>query len=85
MNGKSALWVPGADHAGIATQVIVEKKLMRERKITRHDLGRDQFIGEIFKWKDEYIHKIYDQLKSLGSSFDWDRARFTMDQVLFLM
>jgi valyl-tRNA synthetase len=82
MKGKTVLWVPGADHAGIATQVVVEKKLMRERNITRHDIGREKFVEETFKWKDEYIGKIYNQIRRLGSSTDWDRARFTMDPEL---
>ena len=55
MHGKSALFVPGCDHAGIATQVVVEKKLMKERKITRHDLGREAFISEVWKWKEQYV------------------------------
>ena len=79
MKGKTVLWLPGADHAGIATQVVVEKKLMRERKITRHDIGREAFLEETFKWKENYIEKIYDQIRRLGSSVDWSRAKFTMD------
>ena len=54
MRGETVLWNPGCDHAGIATQVVVEKKLWRERKLTRHDLGREQFVNEIWKWKNEY-------------------------------
>jgi valyl-tRNA synthetase len=84
MKGKSTLWVPGADHAGIATQVVVEKKLMRERGITRHEIGREKFIEETFKWKDQYIHRIYDQTRRLGASVDWDRAAFTMDPKMSL-
>lgn len=82
MKGKSTLWVPGADHAGIATQIVVEKKLMRDRKITRHQLGREKFLDEVFKWKETYQNRIYNQLRRLGGSFDWDRARFTMDPML---
>lgn len=82
MKGKSTLWVPGADHAGIATQVVVEKKLMRERNITRHDIGREKFIEEINVWKDDYLVKIYNQLRKVGSSFDWSRSRFTMDPAM---
>jgi valyl-tRNA synthetase len=82
MKGKTTLWVPGADHAGIATQIVVEKKLMRERNLTRHQLGRDKFVDEIYKWKDNYIDRIYNQLRRLGGSFDWDRSRFTMDPML---
>ena len=54
--GKTALWVPGCDHAGIATQVVVEKKLKREKNLSRHDLGRENFVNEIWKWKNEYVH-----------------------------
>ena len=79
MNGKICLWNPGCDHAGIATQVIVEKKLMREQKLSRHDLGRDKFIEKVWEWKTDYGAAIYDQLRKLGSSVDWDRACFTMD------
>ena len=62
---------------------MVEKKLMRERKITRHQLGREAFINEVMNWKDEYVVKIYDQIKKMGASYDWTRARFTMDPVIF--
>uniref|UniRef100_A0A8C1WF94 Valine--tRNA ligase n=1 Tax=Cyprinus carpio TaxID=7962 RepID=A0A8C1WF94_CYPCA len=82
MRGETTLWNPGCDHAGIATQVVVEKKLMRERKMTRHDLGRENFIQEVWKWKNEKGDRIYHQLKKLGSSLDWDRACFTMDDKL---
>jgi len=82
MNGKEALWVPGTDHAGIATQVVVEKKLMKERNLSRHDLGREKFIEEVWKWKNEYGGGIVSQLKRLGSSLDWDREVFTMDEKL---
>lgn len=82
MKGLSTLYVPGCDHAGIATQVVVEKKLMRDRNLTRHDLGREAFIKEVFKWKDAKEQKIYNQLRRLGSSYDWSRAHFTMDQEL---
>uniref|UniRef100_A0A1Q3F4M7 Valine--tRNA ligase n=1 Tax=Culex tarsalis TaxID=7177 RepID=A0A1Q3F4M7_CULTA len=82
MKGRTALWVPGCDHAGIATQVVVEKKLWREQKLTRHDLGREKFIEKIWQWRNEKGDRIYHQLKRLGSSFDWDRACFTMDPKL---
>ncbi|KAI5620474.1 valine--tRNA ligase [Silurus asotus] len=82
MRGETTLWNPGCDHAGIATQVVVEKKLMRERGMTRHDLGRENFITEVWKWKNEKGDRIYHQLKKLGSSLDWDRACFTMDPKL---
>uniref|UniRef100_A0A8C5A7W3 valine--tRNA ligase n=1 Tax=Gadus morhua TaxID=8049 RepID=A0A8C5A7W3_GADMO len=82
MRGETTLWNPGCDHAGIATQVVVEKKLKRERGMTRHDLGREGFIEEVWKWKNEKGDRIYHQLKKLGSSLDWDRACFTMDTKL---
>ncbi|XP_039624592.1 valine--tRNA ligase [Polypterus senegalus] len=82
MCGETTLWNPGCDHAGIATQVVVEKKLWREQKKTRHDLGREAFIQEVWKWKNEKGDRIYHQLKKLGSSLDWDRACFTMDDKL---
>uniref|UniRef100_A0A0E0KHR3 valine--tRNA ligase n=1 Tax=Oryza punctata TaxID=4537 RepID=A0A0E0KHR3_ORYPU len=73
MSGYNALWVPGVDHAGIATQVVVEKKLMRERNLTRHDIGREEFVSEVLKWKDEYGGTILNQLRRLGASLDWSR------------
>ncbi|XP_055530331.1 valine--tRNA ligase [Wyeomyia smithii] len=82
MKGRAALWVPGTDHAGIATQVVVEKKLWREQKLTRHDLGREKFIEKIWQWRNEKGDRIYHQLRMLGSSYDWDRACFTMDPKL---
>uniref|UniRef100_A0A3P9PD96 Valine--tRNA ligase n=1 Tax=Poecilia reticulata TaxID=8081 RepID=A0A3P9PD96_POERE len=82
MRGETTLWNPGCDHAGIATQVVVEKKLKREKGLSRHDLGRENFIQEVWKWKNEKGDRIYHQLKKLGSSLDWDRACFTMDQKL---
>ncbi|XP_061632119.1 valine--tRNA ligase isoform X1 [Phyllopteryx taeniolatus] len=82
MRGETTLWNPGCDHAGIATQVVVEKKLMRDRGMSRHDLGREKFIEEVWKWKNEKGDRIYHQLKKLGSSLDWDRACFTMDPKL---
>lgn len=82
MNGRTALWVPGCDHAGIATQVVVEKKLWREEKLSRHDLGREKFIEKIWQWREEKGDRIYHQLRKLGSSFDWDRVSFTMDPKL---
>ncbi|CAB1456282.1 unnamed protein product [Pleuronectes platessa] len=82
MRGETTLWNPGCDHAGIATQVVVEKKLKRERGLSRHDLGRENFIQEIWKWKNEKGDRIYHQLKKLGSTLDWDRACFTMDTKL---
>eukprot|EP00850_Spirogloea_muscicola_P012942 SM000085S23292 [mRNA] locus=s85:476130:482338:- [translate_table: standard] len=82
MAGWEVCWVPGVDHAGIATQVVVEKKLMRERGATRHDLGRDAFVREVWKWKEEYGNRILMQQRRLGASLDWTRECFTMDAKL---
>lgn len=82
MKGKTVLWVPGCDHAGIATQVVVEKKLWREEKLSRHDLGREKFIEKIWDWRRVKGDRIYHQLKKIGSSYDWDRVAFTMDPML---
>ncbi|KAG2438857.1 hypothetical protein HXX76_005397 [Chlamydomonas incerta] len=82
MSGYNALWVPGTDHAGIATQTVVEKKLQREKGVSRHDLGRDAFLGQVWEWVDQYGHRIHDQLRRLGSSVDWSRTAFTMDDKL---
>ncbi|KAL3093706.1 hypothetical protein niasHS_006268 [Heterodera schachtii] len=79
MCGRTVLFVPGCDHAGIATQVVVEKKLKRERGLSRHDLGRTDFVKEVWKWKNEKGHIIYDQLKKMGAGVDWDRVVFMMD------
>ncbi len=81
MQGYNTLWVPGTDHAGIATQNVVERQLAAEDK-TRHDVGRDEFIKRVWKWKAESGGQIINQLKRLGSSCDWDRERFTMDEGL---
>eukprot|EP00105_Crassostrea_gigas_P020597 XP_011439421.1 PREDICTED: valine--tRNA ligase [Crassostrea gigas] len=82
MRGYETLWLPGCDHAGIATQVVVEKKLWKEKRQTRHDIGREAFIQEVWKWKERKGETIYDQLKKLGSSLDWNRACFTLDKNL---
>lgn len=79
MKGKTTLWNPGCDHAGISTQIVVERKLWREQKKTRHDLGREKFVEEVWKWKNEKGDHIYQQLRLLGVSVDWTRATFTMD------
>ena len=79
MEGYKTLWLPGTDHAGIATQNVVEKKLKKEG-ISRHDLGKEKFLEEVWKWKEEYGDKILSQLKKLGASCDWSRTRFTMDE-----
>ena len=79
MRGKKTLWLPGTDHAGIATQNAVEKSLKKEG-ISRHDLGREKFLEKVWEWKDKYGGIILDQLKQLGCSLDWSRTRFTMDE-----
>ncbi|MBD3378878.1 MAG: valine--tRNA ligase [Candidatus Omnitrophica bacterium] len=81
MQGHETLWMPGTDHAGIATQNVVERKLAGEG-LKRTDLGRDKFLEEVWKWKEEHGSTIIRQLKSLGCSCDWDRTRFTMDEGL---
>ncbi len=79
MQGYEALWLPGTDHAGIATQNVVEKTLKKNEGKSRHDLGREQFIEKVWEWKDEYGAIIIDQMKKLGTSCDWSKLRFTMD------
>jgi valyl-tRNA synthetase len=81
MQGFETLWLPGTDHAGIATQNVVEKSLAKEGK-NRHDLGREEFLRRVWKWKDEYGGTIIRQLRTLGTSCDWERERFTLDQGL---
>ena len=81
MRGFLTLWLPGTDHAGIATQMMVERQLQREGK-TRHDLGREAFIERVWEWKRHYGGAILDQMKRLGASVDWDREYFTMDENL---
>jgi len=80
MQGYAALWIPGTDHAGIATQVRVEKELREKEGLTRHDLGREKFLERVWDWKHMYGSRIIEQLKKLGSSCDWSRERFTMDE-----
>ncbi|PIV43099.1 MAG: valine--tRNA ligase [Candidatus Nealsonbacteria bacterium CG02_land_8_20_14_3_00_40_11] len=80
MEGFRTLWLPGTDHAGIATQVKVEKELRKQEGISRHDLGREKFIEKIWEWKNKYGDIILDQLKRLGASCDWSRTRFTLDE-----
>ncbi|MCC6464154.1 MAG: valine--tRNA ligase [Planctomycetes bacterium] len=82
MQGFCTLWLPGTDHAGIATQAVVEKKLAKERNTTRQELGREKFLAEVWSWKEEYGNRILNQLKRLGCSCDWSRTRFTMDEGL---
>ena len=81
MQGYSALWLPGVDHAGIATQIKVEETLRKEEGKTRYDLGRDKFLERVWAWKHEYGDRIVEQQKCMGVSCDWDRNRFTMDEV----
>ncbi|HSR87775.1 MAG TPA: valine--tRNA ligase, partial [Pontiella sp.] len=81
MQGKNTVWVPGTDHAGIATQNVVERALKKEGQ-ARDDLGREKFIERVWEWKEEYGSTISNQLKKLGASCDWDRERFTMDEGL---
>jgi valyl-tRNA synthetase len=79
MHGRPTMWLPGTDHAGIATQSVVEKRLKKERNITRHDLGRDAFLKEVWAWKETYGANITKQLRHLAVSTDWSREAFTMD------
>ena len=81
MNGKDTLWQPGTDHAGIATQMVVERQL-GEQNVTRHDLGREKFIEKVWEWKEQSGGTITNQLRRLGASPDWQRERFTMDEGL---
>jgi len=81
MQGYDTLWLPGTDHAGIATQNVVEKALLSQ-KLNRHILGREKFVEKVWEWKNEYGNKIISQLKKLGASCDWTRLRFTMDNGL---
>ena len=82
MQGKDVLWQAGTDHAGIATQMVVERKLDTEKNLRKEDLGREEFVNEIWKWKEESGGQIINQLKRLGSSCDWERERFTLDEGL---
>lgn len=79
MRGDQVLWVPGSDHAGIATQAVVEKQLWKDRRVRRHELSREAFLREVWKWKEEKGGEICEQLRALGASLDWDRECFTMD------
>ena len=78
-NGKETLWVPGTDHAGIATQAVVEKKLFKEKGVTREQLGREKFLAEVWAWKEQYGSRILEQLRRMGCSCDFSRTKFTMD------
>ena len=81
MQGWDCLWMPGTDHAGIATQAVVERRLLEEEKLTRHDVGREALVAKIWAWKDEYEKRILGQLRLMGCSCDWERTRFTLDAV----
>jgi valyl-tRNA synthetase len=81
MQGREALWMPGTDHAGIATQAVVERRMLEEEGLTRHDIGRDALVQRIWKWKDDYEQRILNQLRQIGASCDWRRVRFTLDEV----
>ena len=79
MQGYNTLWMPGTDHAGIATQAVVERRLKEEENKTRHDLGREGLVARIWVWKEQYEKRILGQLKQIGASCDWPRTRFTLD------
>ena len=78
MRGFNTLWLPGTDHAGIATQMVVERKLATEG-LSRHDLGREKFVERVWEWKEQYGNTIKSQIIRIGGSCDWSRERFTMD------
>ncbi len=82
MSGFNVLWLPGTDHAGIATQMIVEKELQKAERKSRHDLGRAEFLKRVWEWKEKYGSRIGEQHEALGASLDWERERFTMDEGL---
>src|SRR6202049_798447 len=81
MQGYNALWMPGTDHAGIATQAVVERLIFTQEKKTRRDRGRDNLVARIWDWKNDYERRILGQLKRLGCSCDWRRTRFTFDAI----
>ena len=81
MQGKNVLWQPGMDHAGIATEMVVERELAK-KKIKKTDLSREEFVNKVWEWKDVSGGQILNQLKRLGSSCDWERERFTFDEGL---
>src|SRR4030042_313552 len=81
MQNYKTLWMPGTDHAGIATQTVVEKRILSEEGKRRTDFAREEFVARVQAWKDEYEATIIEQLKAMGCSCDWERTRFTMDEV----
>ncbi len=84
MQGFRTMWMPGTDHAGIATQAVVERRLLEEEKRSRHDLGREKLVERIWAWKEQYEKRILGQLRDMGASCDWDRTRFTLDDTCAL-
>ena len=82
MRGKNVLWQPGMDHAGIATQMVVERQLAQRKEPTRQEMGREKFVERVWQWREESGGKIAHQLRRLGASCDWSRERFTMDEGL---
>jgi len=80
MSGFNAMWLPGTDHAGIATQSVVEREVKKAEHVTRHQLGREKFVEKIWDWKNQYGDRIYSQMRRLGDSCDWERATFTLDE-----
>jgi len=81
MQGRNTMWMPGTDHAGIATQAVVERTIFEEEKKTRHELGREEMVRRTWEWKEAYGNRIIEQLKLMGCSCDWSRTRFTLDEV----
>ena len=81
MQGRNTMWMPGTDHAGIATQAVVERTIFETEKKTRHDLGREELVKRIWAWKEQYGNRIIEQLELMGCSCDWKRTRFTLDEV----
>src|SRR5689334_22894920 len=81
MQGFNTLWMPGTDHAGIATQAVVERLIQQQENKSRHDLGREKLVERIWQWKDRYEARILGQLRQLGASCDWTRTRFTLDPI----
>lgn len=81
MCGDEVIWIPGFDHAGIATQLVVERRLMRMKNVHRNKLTRNDFIDECYRWKTDKMKEISEQLKKLGASLDWKRCYYTQDEV----
>src|SRR5262249_25073870 len=79
MRAENAMWVPGTDHAGISTHIVIERVIQRDEGKSRRDLGRDEFLRRVWEWKATYGDRIIEQLKTMGFSLDWPRTRFTMD------